>query len=100
MSAVSLWGQVDWENHHLLQRNREAARAAFIGFEKVAGDRSMSLNGEWKFSWVAEPSKRMIGFESTHFNDAEWKTIVVPSTWEVQGYGTPHLRIGRLSIPH
>lgn len=89
MSAVSLWGQVDWENHHLLQRNREAARAAFIGFEKVAGDRSMSLNGEWKFSWVAEPSQRVIGFESTHFNDAEWKTIAVPATWEVLGFGTP-----------
>lgn len=36
--TISLLGfahQPDWENHHVLQINREPARAAFIGFEKT-----------------------------------------------------------------
>ena len=42
----------DWENHHVLQINREPARAAFIAYDETAGDRTLSLNGEWRFHWV------------------------------------------------
>ena len=49
--TVSLQAQQihDWENHHVLQINREPARAAFVPFAKQKGDCSMSLDGMWKF---------------------------------------------------
>ena len=44
--TVSLQAQQihDWENHHVLQINREPARAAFVPFAKQKGDCSMSLD--------------------------------------------------------
>jgi beta-galactosidase len=48
-----------------------------------------SLNGNWSFHWVPEPSKRPVDFYKTDFDISGWKTIPVPSTMERQGYGTP-----------
>ncbi|MDE6556286.1 MAG: DUF4981 domain-containing protein [Duncaniella sp.] len=79
----------DWENHHILQINREPARAAFIPFGEKKGDRSISLNGDWRFHWSPTPDGRIEGFEKTGFNDSGWATLAVPGVWEVNGYGTP-----------
>jgi beta-galactosidase len=49
----------------------------------------VSLNGDWKFAWVAHPSQRIADFWRADFDDAAWKTIPVPSNVEVQGYGVP-----------
>jgi beta-galactosidase len=81
--------QPDWENQHVLQINREPARAAFIGYKSIPGDRQMSLNGQWKFHWSPTPEGRITGFFTTAFNDQGWKTFSVPANWEVNGYGTP-----------
>lgn len=48
-----------------------------------------SLNGNWSFHWVPEPSKRPVDFYKMEFDISGWKTIPVPSTMERQGYGTP-----------
>ena len=55
--TVSLQAQQihDWENHHVLQINREPARAAFVPFAKQKGDCSMSLDGMWKFVAYQRP---------------------------------------------
>ncbi len=79
----------DWENQHYLQYRREPARAAFFGYEQVPGDRSLSLNGDWKFSWVPEPSQRAAGFYEMEFDDRNWVNFPVPANWELNGYGTP-----------
>ena len=79
----------DWENNHLLQINREPARASFIPYGSVAGDRTLSLNGEWRFKWVNHPDKREMGFYATDFDDRSWSLFPVPANWEVNGYGTP-----------
>lgn len=79
----------DWENHHILQINREPARTAFIPFGDVKGDRSMSLDGEWRFHWSPTPEGRVIGFEKPGFDDKSWAKFHVPGVWEVNGYGTP-----------
>lgn len=79
----------DWENHHILQIDREPARAAFIPFGTVRGDRSLSLDGEWKFHWSPTPEGRVDGFEKPGFDDSSWATFNVPGVWEVNGYGTP-----------
>ena len=48
-----------------------------------------SLNGAWKFSWVPRPEQRPVDFYQPDFDDSTWKTIPVPSSWQMQGYGTP-----------
>jgi len=48
-----------------------------------------SLNGDWKFHWVRSPKDRIQNFYDTQLDDSEWKTIPVPSNWEVEGYGHP-----------
>ena len=79
----------DWENHHVLQINREPARAAFTPYSNVKGDRSLSLDGDWKFRWTPTPDERVVDFYQTDFNDADWATFPVPANWEINGYGTP-----------
>lgn len=79
----------DWENQHILQIDREPARAAFFGFEKTPGDRTISLNGMWKFNWVASPELKISDFYLSGFNDQTWKEFPVPANWEINGYGTP-----------
>jgi len=81
--------QLDWENHHVLQINREPARGSFIGFHNVVGDASLTLNGLWKFHWSPTPEGRVSDFFSTAFNDKDWKNFPVPANWEVNGFGTP-----------
>jgi len=81
--------QPDWENHHVLQVNREPARDAFIGYRNVVGDASLTLNGLWKFHWSPTPEGCVSNFFSTNFNDKDWKNFPVPANWEVNGFGTP-----------
>lgn len=79
----------DWENHHVLQINREPARAAFTPFHAQKGDCSICLDGTWKFRWTPVPGERIVEFYQTDFNDKDWVGFPVPANWEVNGYGTP-----------
>src|SRR5437867_1901295 len=63
--CVRSWADaLDWENEHVLQINREAARASFVPFSDVkqalSGDAArspwvLSLDGEWRFHWALLP---------------------------------------------
>jgi len=79
----------DWENNHVLQINREPARAYFIPYAQQKGDRQMSLNGTWKFRWTKTPDERIKDFWRTDFDCSSWDNLKVPANWEVNGYGTP-----------
>ena len=79
----------DWEDNHVLQINREPARAYFIPYGDRQGDRMVSLNGDWKFRWTKTPEERITDFYHTDFNDRAWAQLPVPANWEVNGYGTP-----------
>jgi len=81
--------QPDWENHHILQINRESARASFIAYANLPGDCSLTLNGLWKFHWSSTPEGRIPDFFAPKFDDSAWKNFPVPANWEVNGYGTP-----------
>lgn len=88
--STAAWADApDWENHHVLQINREPARAAFIPFGAMKGDRMLSLNGEWRFRWTKNPAERIVDFYRTDFNDGAWVKFPVPANWENNGYGTP-----------
>jgi len=79
----------DWEDNHVLQINREPARAYFIPYGVKAGDRTLSLNGDWRFRWTKTPDEMIMDFYRTDYDVSNWKTLAVPANWEVNGYGTP-----------
>jgi beta-galactosidase len=88
----------EWENPRIFQINREAHRATFLPYsdEKSAAVNNyngspyyLSLNGKWKFHWVAKPDERPIDFYKVSFDASQWNEIKVPSNWEIQGYGIP-----------
>ena len=91
LTTLSLGAQDhhDWEDNHVLQINREPARAYFIPYGEKQGDRMLLLNGQWKFRWAKTPEERIKDFYRTDYDASSWKTLAVPANWEVNGYGTP-----------
>ena len=88
--------KADWENPLLVDENKDPQRSSFILFERkedVVTDKIeqsalyQSLNGIWKFSYTDHFKDRPIDFFETNFNDSKWKTLPVPSNWELQGFG-------------
>ncbi|MDB6080100.1 MAG: glycoside hydrolase family 2 barrel, partial [Akkermansiaceae bacterium] len=73
-------------------------RASFASFPDAAAAKAVlpekspyfqSLDGKWKFNWVATPAERPADFFKPAFDTSRWKDIDVPSSWQLQGYGTP-----------
>ncbi len=88
----------DWQNQHVYHINTVAPHATMavypnsddaLAAKPLASDRMQLLNGDWTFHWVPEPSRRPVDFYRTDFDDSDWKTIPVPSNWQIQGYGKP-----------
>lgn len=108
-AACALAQAPDWENENVIGINKEAPRATGVSFttaesaihayelkkpedalRKWANSPFChSLNGEWKFNWVKQPSERPVDFYKPGYNVAGWETIKVPANWELEGYGTP-----------
>lgn len=91
-------GAPDWENPSIFGQNREEPHATFYRYADVGSalvnDRSQSpfyqsLNGAWQFHWVPKPADRPVKFYEPTFAADDWKTIPVPSDWEIEGYGIP-----------
>ncbi len=89
------------ENPELLGINKEAAHATLMVYgnmdEALKANRHAStfcksLNGPWKFNYVRRPEFRPVDFYKPSFDVSEWKEIMVPSNWQVLGYGTPYYR--------
>lgn len=95
-----------WENEQVFGINKLPGHATFTPYADEAemladtamlatpwltpkSSRVMSLNGEWRFHLVPEPSQRPIDFMRPGFDASGWDTIPVPSNWEMQGYDTP-----------
>ena len=92
---VDLGTREEWENH----------KVNFVNVEPVRSDSALPLddgqrdllNGTWKFNFVTmtaldgtlDLSQRPEGFFKPDYDDSAWTTIPVPSTWQVQGFGTP-----------
>ncbi|WP_207532119.1 glycoside hydrolase family 2 TIM barrel-domain containing protein [Desertivirga arenae] len=97
--------KTEWENEEIFAVNKEAPHATYIPFTSENALRNdpsfsdtgsitrsslyQSLNGEWKFSWAKQPEDRVKDFYKENFDDGNWKSIPVPSTLEMLGYGTP-----------
>lgn len=88
----------DWENPEVFAEGRLYPRATAYPYSSVEqaleGNHETSpyyksLNGKWKFNFVAKPADRPVDFYKVDYDDSKWATIDVPSNWEMQGYGTP-----------
>ena len=49
----------------------------------------LSLDGTWKFNWVANADERPTDFYKTDLDESKWKNIQMPGNWEMLGYGQP-----------
>ncbi|MDO6435179.1 glycoside hydrolase family 2 TIM barrel-domain containing protein [Flavitalea sp. BT771] len=90
--------QQDWENEQVFGINKEATHVDYTPYATMAqalkDEASLSpyyltMDGQWKFNWVKQPSERPLDFFNTRFDDSKWPAIPVPSNMEMQGYGTP-----------
>ncbi len=84
----------EWDDVSVTHLNRERAHTLGIPLADASdvADTSMeqspyykSLNGVWKFKWVADPSKNPEGFEDPGYSVGAWDDIEVPSAWQVYG---------------
>ncbi|MEE4117355.1 MAG: glycoside hydrolase family 2 TIM barrel-domain containing protein [Marinilabiliaceae bacterium] len=99
LMAIAATAQVnDWENPDVIGINKEAAHATYIPYSDInqalneIPDNSpwyQSLNGIWKFNWVSHPDMRLVDFYKTNYDVSYWDDIIVPSNWQLQGYGKP-----------
>jgi len=89
------------ENPAVFELNQTEGHSLIIPYtsavDALAGNRQkssgfLSLNGTWKFWYSDVPENFPAGFYEAGFNDKGWKTISVPSNWEMQGYGDPLFR--------
>ncbi len=88
----------DWENPHVISKNKRAPHAFFVPFKSLEkalkldhenSEYYQSLNGDWKFKWSKNPAERPMNFFEVNFDVSSWDLIKVPSNWEVEGYGIP-----------
>jgi len=98
----------DWQNQHLLQRNREPAHATLLPCPDEAsartGERAASpwfklLSGTWDFCYVESPAAVPEGFEQPAFDVAGWDALPVPSNWQMHDYGRPNYSNVRYPYP-
>lgn len=98
--------KVYWEDETMFAENKEKGHATYTPYccekgmmaDKAFFDtpwvdtkshRVRSLNGDWYFHFVPEPSLRPADFYREDYDVSSWATIPVPSNWEMQGYDRP-----------
>lgn len=98
----------DWENQELLGINKQDGHTVYVPFDTkndaIVGERSKSqyfqlLTGAWKFGYFPGPASVPEGFFEEDFDCCEWDDIVVPSNWQMKGYGNPHYTNVQYPIP-
>lgn len=88
----------DWENPEIVGRRKEPAHATLMPYptvvqalrgERLASPYCLLLNGDWRFSWSPNPASAPEGFYREDYDASGWKTIPVPSNWQMHGYDRP-----------
>ena len=95
-SAMPSW--TEWHDQQVNEVNRYKLHTNFFAYEDEAkaeaGDLTksanyLSLDGTWKFRWVANADQRPTDFYKTDLDDSSWTTMNVPGIWELNGFGDP-----------
>ncbi|MBB3187361.1 glycoside hydrolase family 2 TIM barrel-domain containing protein [Microbacter margulisiae] len=90
----------DWENSQVTGINKEPPYYSFLPYsdqQSALADSTLeihtpyykSLDGMWKFHWSKNPAERPKDFYKATYNARQWKSIPVPSQWQLEGYGRP-----------
>lgn len=83
----------EWNDQSVSGVNKERANTISIPFATEKQSETLvieespyyqSLNGTWKFNWVADPKDRPADFYKPNFNVADWDDIKVPATWQIE----------------
>ena len=80
----------------MLSVGRMASRTIRGSYDSVSDarrgktSRVRSLDGSWKFAYLASPNDVTHDHVRLDLNDGSWPMINVPGTWQTQGYGSPH----------
>lgn len=88
----------EWHDQQVNEVNRYKLHTNFFAYtseeeaqknELTQSANYLSLEGAWKFKWVANANERPADFYKTDLDDSAWKTMNVPGIWELNGYGDP-----------
>jgi len=97
----------DWENPAVFEKGQNAPHAFHVPYStKLSAlqnrpakcENYLLLNGLWKFRWVETPKQVPENFWQPNFEVDDWPEIVVPSNWQMEGYGHPKFRNIALSF--
>jgi beta-galactosidase len=94
------WAQdrPEWDNRTLVKVGIEKPHATMMiypaSLPAMAGQMAQSpwyqsLNGVWKFHGSLRPADRPMEFYRPNYEDASWRTIPVPSNWQLHGFDIP-----------
>ena len=98
----------DWENQTVTNFRRLEARTLLTPFadktSALRGEKSLSpyrksLNGAWKFQLFPDVKSVQEDFFLETADLSDWDDIVVPSMWQMEGYGTPHYTNSQYPFP-
>ena len=93
LSLAQTAEQPEWNNEQVSGVNKETAYQIAIpaANEQQAMRGSLedspyyqTLNGTWKFHWVADPKDRPQDFYRPDYNVDNWDDIKVPATWQIE----------------
>lgn len=100
-ACLSASAQGEWQDPTVNAVNRAPMHTSYFAYapgEDFVQEESvnyMTLNGIWKFNWVADSDMRPTDFHKVGFNDSGWDDMPVPGVWELNGYGDPiYLNVG------
>lgn len=88
----------EWDDVSVFRVNVERPHASMMAYPSrelaLEGDRLRSpwfrsLNGDWKFHCAPSPAARPQGFFRPDFDDRGWRTIPVPSNYQLHGCDIP-----------
>lgn len=108
MAALVMGGQTkarvtepsgtEWHDMEVNEVNRMGLHTDFFTYQneeealkrdKTRSGNYVTLEGDWKFNWVANADERPDGYWTEDYDDSKWDKITVPGNWEMLGYGDP-----------
>ncbi len=89
-------GYTEWQsNPEIIGVNRLPQHATFMPYDSMeeakkcdryASSRCKLLNGKWKFKLYKNYAYRPTDFAQPHYDTHNWDTVIVPCSWQMQGY--------------
>lgn len=96
--SASAQSRPEWNDISVIKAGTEPPHATMMVYptrelartnDRTRSPWFQSLNGDWKFHLSPRPADRPADFHTVAFDDGGWKTIPVPSNWQMHGYDVP-----------